>query len=55
LNPVPCVVFDPEYGGEYESSLREGLGISSLAATCVELLGFRAPAAYDKSLLVFKT
>jgi 2,3-bisphosphoglycerate-independent phosphoglycerate mutase len=55
LNPVPCVVFDPEYGGEYESSLREGLGISSLAATCVELLGFRAPADYDKSLLVFKT
>jgi 2,3-bisphosphoglycerate-independent phosphoglycerate mutase len=54
LNPVPCVLFDPEYGGEYEASLREGLGISSLAATCVELLGFRAPADYDESLLVFK-
>jgi 2,3-bisphosphoglycerate-independent phosphoglycerate mutase len=58
LNPVPCVVFDPESKGEYEDKLRglEGtsLGISSLAATCIELLGFQAPADYDKSVLVFK-
>jgi 2,3-bisphosphoglycerate-independent phosphoglycerate mutase len=54
LNPVPCVVFDPESKGEYESKLREGLGISSLAATCMELLGFQAPADYDPSVLVFK-
>ena len=54
LNPVPCVIFDPESRGEYDSALREGLGISSLAATCVELLGYRAPADYDESLLVFK-
>ena len=34
LNPVPCVIFDPETKGEYGQELHEGLGISSLAATC---------------------
>jgi 2,3-bisphosphoglycerate-independent phosphoglycerate mutase len=53
LNPVPCVVFDPETKGEYAKELREGLGISSLAATCVELLGYKAPEGYDTSILVF--
>ena len=52
LNPVPCVIFDPEGKGEYQSTLREGLGISSLAATCIELLGFVPPDSYDPSLLV---
>ena len=51
LNPVPCVIYDPAYMGEYKPELREGLGISSLAATCVELLGFKAPEGYDPSVL----
>lgn len=56
LNPVPCVLFDPGYKGEYrsgkgEGALKGGLGISSIAATCIELLGFTAPADYDSSLL----
>ena len=51
LNPVPCVVYDPEYAGEYRPELREGLGISSLAATCIEMLGFEAPEGYDPSVL----
>ena len=54
LNPVPCIVYDPEFKGEYETALREGLGISSLGATCIELLGYKAPAEYDKSVLVMK-
>ncbi len=39
LNPVPCVVYDPECKGEYEGELRDKdvagkpLGISSLSAT----------------------
>jgi len=52
LNPVPCVIYDPEFQGEYQPVLREGLGISSLAATCVEMLGFTAPEGYDPSVLV---
>jgi len=58
LNPVPCVIFDPECKGEYESELRgleeAGLGISSLAATCIELLGYEAPEDYDDSVLRMK-
>jgi 2,3-bisphosphoglycerate-independent phosphoglycerate mutase len=56
LNPVPCVVYNPECKGEYtnksgEGSLNEGLGISSIAATCIQLLGYLPPADYDKSVL----
>jgi len=55
LNPVPCIIFDPEYKGEYlnsvEGSLNEGLGISSIAATCMQLLGYIPPEDYDKSVL----
>jgi 2,3-bisphosphoglycerate-independent phosphoglycerate mutase len=54
LNPVPCIIYDPESKGEYDSVLNEGLGISSLAATCIELLGYQAPKDYDKSVLRFK-
>jgi 2,3-bisphosphoglycerate-independent phosphoglycerate mutase len=52
LNPVPCVLYDPETKGEYRKELREGLGISSLAATCIELLGYKPPADYDPSVLL---
>jgi len=56
LNPVPCIIYDPEYKGEYpnepkESCLNEGLGISSIAAACMQLLGFIPPEDYDKSVL----
>ena len=54
LNPVPCIIYDPESKGEYAPELREGLGISSLGATCIELLGFKAPEEYDRSVLNFK-
>jgi 2,3-bisphosphoglycerate-independent phosphoglycerate mutase len=51
LNPVPCIICDPAYAGEYPKSLNEGLGISSIAATCMSLLGFVPPADYDKSIV----
>jgi 2,3-bisphosphoglycerate-independent phosphoglycerate mutase len=51
LNPVPCVIFDPDYRGEYPGELREGLGISSIAATCIRLLGYEPPADYDPSIV----
>ena len=60
LNPVPAVIYDPDYRGEYvaeprEGSLKEGLGISSWAATCIELLGLVPPSDYDPSLLTMKS
>jgi len=59
LNPVPCVIFDPSYAGEYSLELRgaaEGgeLGISSLAATILDLLGLVPPDDYDRSVLELK-
>ena len=54
LNPVPCIIYDPESRGEYSSTLRSGLGISSIAATCVELLGYEAPAEWDPGVLQFR-
>jgi len=56
LNPVPCIIFDPEYKGEYQNKpedncLNTGLGISSIAATCMQLLGFIPPDDYDKTVL----
>ena len=56
LNPVPCIIYDPEHKGEYpnepkESCLNEDLGISSVAATCIQLLGYVPPEDYDKSVL----
>ncbi|MBN2050556.1 MAG: 2,3-bisphosphoglycerate-independent phosphoglycerate mutase [Spirochaetales bacterium] len=51
LNPVYCFILDPGYSGEYSQTLREGLGISSLAATCMEFLGFRPPEDYDSGVL----
>ena len=54
LNPVPCIIVDPESKGEYSNELRSGLGISSVATTCMELLGFVPPADYDPSIIQFK-
>ncbi len=54
LNPVPCIVYDPEYNGEYSKELRNGLGISSLAATCIEFLGYEPPEDYDPSVVDWK-
>jgi 2,3-bisphosphoglycerate-independent phosphoglycerate mutase len=51
LNPVPCIIYDPAGQGEYKPALREGLGISSIAATCIELLGYIPPADYDPAII----
>ncbi len=51
LNPVPCIICDSSYNGEYSQTLNTGLGISSIAATCINLLGFETPEGYDKSII----
>jgi 2,3-bisphosphoglycerate-independent phosphoglycerate mutase len=54
LNPVPCIICDSNYQGEYETELKSGLGISSIAATCMNLLDFEAPSEYDPSIITVK-
>ena len=52
LNPVPAVVWAPGAAGKVQlADGIEGLGISSLAATCLNLLGFATPEGYDPSLV----
>jgi 2,3-bisphosphoglycerate-independent phosphoglycerate mutase len=51
LNPVPFIIYDPAYNNEYSKQLKEGLGISSIAATCMNLMGFDAPDDYDPSII----
>ncbi|MDR3302568.1 MAG: 2,3-bisphosphoglycerate-independent phosphoglycerate mutase [Spirochaetaceae bacterium] len=51
-NLVPCILYDPAFQGEYsQKSLKEGLGITSIAATCIELLGYTPPSDYQPSVL----
>ena len=55
LNPVPGIIYDPEYKGEYDQTkLNEGLGISSWPATLIQLMGFVPPSDYDKSMINLK-
>jgi 2,3-bisphosphoglycerate-independent phosphoglycerate mutase len=51
LNPVPCHLYAPTDAELSGVQLESGLGISSLAATCMNLLGFEAPEDYDPSIL----
>jgi 2,3-bisphosphoglycerate-independent phosphoglycerate mutase len=51
LNPVPVHIYDP--GGKVPLRLNESdaLSISSLAATCLTLLGFEPPGDYAPSIV----
>jgi len=51
LNPVPFLIYDPSFNGEYSKVLNENLGISSVAATTMNLLGYDAPEDYDPSII----
>ena len=51
LNPVPCFIYDPADGANVRLADEENLGISSLAATCIELLGYETPEGYDPSII----
>lgn len=52
LNAVPFAIYDPrEPAGGPSLRLPARPGLSNLAATTLELLGFRAPDVYDPSLL----
>ncbi|MCK4851600.1 MAG: 2,3-bisphosphoglycerate-independent phosphoglycerate mutase [Candidatus Omnitrophica bacterium] len=53
LNPVPFVIFDPRYKGEYRMAKLERKGLSNVASTILNLLGFEKPADYDPSLITF--
>ena len=52
LNPVPLILYDPGYGGEYRLRTdMENAGLSNIAATVFRLLGWEPPEDYDPSLI----
>lgn len=51
LNPVPCYIYDPSGTRAIRIASHQGLGISSLAATCITLLGYEPPEGYDPSIV----
>ena len=54
LNPVPCIVYDNFYADKYSVKADEGkFGLSNVAATMVNLMGYEAPAMWDESILKF--
>ena len=54
LNPVPFVIYDPSYNGEYGMADLPKRGLSNVAATLLNLLGFEQAADYDPSLICFQ-
>ncbi len=52
LNPVPCIIYDNFTGNGYSVKLgREDFGLSAVAATTVNLLGYEAPEIWDESMV----
>ncbi len=51
LNPVPFIIYDPLYQGEYHMADIQEKGLSNIAATLLNLLGYEKPEDYDPSLI----
>ncbi|HWO99852.1 MAG TPA: 2,3-bisphosphoglycerate-independent phosphoglycerate mutase [Methylococcus sp.] len=54
LNPVPLILYAPAAKDLLSLNNEGGAGLSAIAATTVNLLGFEAPAIWDPSLLQFR-
>jgi len=53
LNPVPMIIYDNNYANAY--TVKEGnFGLSNVAATVVNLLGYEKPEAWDESVIELK-
>jgi len=55
INPVPCILFDPDYDGSYQlrqqGEQRAQLGLSNLAATLCTMMGTEPLPGFDTSLI----
>jgi len=54
LNPVPFVIYDPAYRGEYVMTPMNSQGLSNVASTLINLLGYEKVEDYDPSLIEIK-
>lgn len=54
LNPVPLILYDNVTGGKLSLKQTDTAGLSNIAATTANLLGFEKHEKWDESLLVVK-
>ncbi len=55
LNPVPCIIYDNVTSGAYKVKEDRGqFGLSNVAATMVNLMGYKAPEMWDESIIDVK-
>ena len=55
LNRVPCIIYDNFYSDAYTVKADNGeFGLSNVAATTVNLLGYEAPEMWDESVIDLK-
>ncbi len=54
LNPVPLIYYDNQTDGAVALRFGNDYGLSNLAATMVNLLGYEAPEMWDDSMVEFK-
>jgi len=54
LNPVPCIIYDNFYADKYSVVKDGSYGLSNVAATTVNLLGYEAPEMWDASIIEVK-
>ena len=55
LNPVPCIIYDNKFADLYTVKEDKGtFGLSNVAATLVNLMGYEAPEIWDESMIEVK-
>ena len=55
LNPVPCIIYDnTDAKNSYSVKTDGAFGLSNVAATTVNLLGYKAPEMWDESIIDVK-
>ncbi len=53
LNPVPFIIYDPNYNGEYDMKNISNPGLTNITGTLLNLLGYKNVEGYDESLICF--
>ncbi len=51
LNPVPCIIYDNKYADNYKVIEKDSYGLSNIAATLVNLMGYEKPEIWDESMI----
>jgi len=56
LNPVPAIVYDPGFSGEYQldKAMPKKPGLANLTATFLTLMGYKPPSAYEQPIVKLK-